>query len=115
MNRVALSIASMAVLLTATSASAAGPAFMNGGPIPDQKVVQGCAGESPNIVFYNGGPLTAPEPPATAPPGHPNLSTAPVSVNGGQMPSPLQQAARGAEGWCGGAYRPDMGSNFSGT
>ena len=115
MNRVAFSVASIAVLFGAVAASAAPPVTVNGGPTPDRTVVAGCAGESPNIVTYNGGPMTAPEPPATLPAGAKGLSTAPVGVNGGQTPSPIQQAAKGAAGWCGGAYRPDMGSNFAGT
>lgn len=115
MNRVALSIASIAIFVTAASASAAPPTTVNGGPVPDPNVTKGCIGESTSIVMYNGGPMTANPPKAPSAPLKSDVSSAPIAVNGGYTPSPMQKAAPSAAGWCGGAYRPDAGSNFSGS
>jgi hypothetical protein len=36
-------------------------------------------------------------------------------MNGGPTPLPAPASAASDPTWCGGAYRPDVGTNFSGS
>jgi len=98
--------------LAATSLVApAGPIFYNGGPTPDPKGVSRCAGEAGGARFVNGGPLPAAQPPSV---NGASDAVKPVMINGGPTPVPVPASAATDPTWCGGAYRPDSGTNFGG-
>jgi hypothetical protein len=111
--------------LAAAGLAAAGPIMMNGGPNPDPAELSRCAGTSGAYVALSDEPASplSPAPSAMAASatstdagGAPStLSIAPIMQNGGPTPSPMAQAARSRSGWCGGQYRPDAGTNFSGS
>lgn len=101
----------VASLAVGSLAASAGPIFYNGGPTPDPKAVSRCAGEQGGVTFVNGGPLPATPSPSV----DGSRDTAkPVMINGGPTPVPVPPAAAEDPTWCGGAYRPDAGTNFGG-
>jgi hypothetical protein len=104
--------------------AAAGPIMMNGGPTPDPAVLSHCGGKRSSMrLSPNPASPLSPEPSAMAAsatstdaggaPSSPSI--APIMQNGGPTPSPMEQAATSRDDWCGGQYRPDAGTNFSGS
>ena len=87
------------------AAAAAGPASAGAG----------CGTSEPTAVWVNGS-LVKPGETATPPraAAGTTAAAAPTFVNGGQWPAAPPAEALADESWCGGAYRPDAGTNFGG-
>jgi hypothetical protein len=112
MKRVLPIICAVVASLAATSlVAAAGPIFYNGGPTPDPQALSRCAGEQDVSMFVNGDPYPAASPSSTSV----DRDTRPIMMNGGPTPLPTSTSAASDPRWCGGAYRPDAGTNFSGS
>jgi hypothetical protein len=112
MKRVLPIICAAAATLAATSlVAAAGPIFYNGGPTPDSQALSRCAGEQDVAIPVNGVPYPAASPSSTSD----QRVTQPIMMNGGPTPLPAPASAASDPTWCGGAYRPDVGTTFSGS
>src|SRR5262245_43928581 len=111
MKRVLAIIVAVASLAVTSPAATAGPIFYNGRPTPDPQTLSRSAGEHNIAISVNGAPDPAASPPAT----DAQRPTQPTMTNGGPTPLPTAGSAASDPTWCGGAYRPDTGTNFSGS
>src|SRR5262245_57936767 len=111
MKRVLAIIVAVASLAVTSLAATAGPIFYNGGPTPDPQTLSRCAAEHDIAISVNEAPDPAARPRATEPRG----PRRPTMMTGGPRPLPAGGSAASDPRWCGGAYRPDTGTNFSGS
>lgn len=112
MKRTVLTVAAGAVAVALSGSIAlAGPIFYSGGPTPDPKALEQCKGQEAPGVPASGAWLRI-SPPGPAPTG---AALAPTFASGGPQAWNAPEAATKDATWCGGAYRPEAGTNFGGS
>lgn len=128
MKRLATIVVGTGLAVAVSGLAAAEPIISGTGiniaAVPDPRAVERCGGPAGPAMVWNKGSLVPSALPrdvvapgsagtATAEPKKPVVSGSSIGQPGARLWSGRISAAAAADGaWCGGAYRPDAGSNF---